>query len=96
MRGALCAADIANAHPWGEFVMSAYRRIQPSAGVLRLAENGSLLNLQKPLVPLGHLVSLAESNQVAYRILAFEPEPQWLPSGADPNCILAHSEGSFP
>jgi hypothetical protein len=41
---------------------------------------------------LGYLISSAVNLGVAYGILAFEHEPEWLPVGFDPETILGRSE----
>ena len=80
-------------HDWAEFVERSTMKLPPYEGVVRLAENVWLLNLQKSVAPLGWLVSTAEQMGVSYGLLPFEREPEWLPADFDPNTILAHRPG---
>ena len=74
-------------HDWAEFVELATMKLSHCEGVVRLAENVWLLNLQKSVAPLGWLVATAEQKAVAYGALPFEHEPEWLPAGFDPRTI---------
>ncbi len=74
-------------HDWAEFVEIATTKLSQSEGVVRLAENVWLLNLQKSVAPLGWLVAVAEQKAVSYGLLPFEHEPEWLPAGFDPSTI---------
>lgn len=64
---------------WGEFLTRAQQRELPTKGVLRLAENVWLLNLEVSVAPLGWLVTAAEERQIAYGLLPLQHAPQWLP-----------------
>jgi hypothetical protein len=69
------------------------RLLGQAEGVARLAENVWLLNLKQSTEPFGQLVHLAQREGIAFGLLAFEREPEWLPADFDPNTILAHRAG---
>lgn len=83
------ASPGASPQSWGLFLTSAGEKTDKAKGVLRLAENVWLLNLQESTAPLGWLVALADANTVPYGILPFEHAPEWLPGGFDPSTIQA-------
>ena len=72
---------------WGGFVERATAKLSRCEGVVRLAENVWLLNLQKSVAPLGWLVASAEQMGVSYGLLPFERAPEWLPADFDPSTI---------
>ena len=63
----------------------------PSDAIDLLAENVWLLRLPPALPALGDLISRCTQFGIAYRILPFDGEPQWLPAGFGPNTIPARS-----
>ena len=81
-------------HVWADFVENTAREPAPAEGVLQLAENVWLLNLQKSIQPFGRLVYICERFGVSYGLLGFEHEPEWLPEnyGSTPDTIPARSE----
>jgi hypothetical protein len=92
MHSVLFAAKIpAEIQDWQTFLGAAAPKLKQAKGVLRLAENVWLLNLQESVAPLGWLVSLADQRGLSYGILPFQDAPQWLPAGNDPSTILVHS-----
>lgn len=50
----------------------------------RLSENVWLVNLRIDPVPLGLLVAGAHEHGIAFRLLPFADEPQWLPAASGP------------
>jgi hypothetical protein len=95
MHSVLFAAKIPpERNDWSGFLGAAATKLKPAKGVVRLAENVWLLNLQESIAPLGWLVSLADRAGFAYGILPFQDAPEWLPAGTDPSTTLAHS-GSY-
>jgi hypothetical protein len=92
MHSALFVVKIpAERDDWGGFLGSVATKLRQAKGVVRLAENVWLLNLQESAAPLGWLVSLCESGKFAYGILPLQDEPEWLPAATDPSTTLAHS-----
>jgi hypothetical protein len=83
--------DPQHANRWEGFVGYANNKLPPYKNVERLAENVWLVNIQISPAPLGFLVAGAEENRVAYKILSFDAEPQWLPVSSGPMPIPAHS-----
>jgi hypothetical protein len=53
----------------------------------RFSENVWLLYLHQSMAPLGWLIVQAETHGIAYRLLPFDGEPQWLQGGSDPKTI---------
>jgi hypothetical protein len=76
---------------WQGFLGTIAEKQRRAKGVLRLAENVWLLDLQESVAPLAWLVSLCETGEFAYGILPFQDAPQWLPAATDPSTTLAHS-----
>jgi hypothetical protein len=76
---------------WDAFLGTVATKLRQAKGVLRLAENVWLVNLQESVAPLGWIVSLVESKGFSYGILPFQDAPQWLPAGFDPNTIRGRS-----
>jgi hypothetical protein len=92
MHSTLIALKIPNEiNDWEAFLGTVSTKLKQAKGVLRLAENVWLVNLQESVAPLGWIVSLAESKGFSYGILPFQAEPQWLPAGFDPNTIQARN-----
>lgn len=52
----------------------------PNDAAERLGENVWMLHLAVSLTPLGQLIAGCERIGVAYRLLPFRDEPQWLPA----------------
>lgn len=77
---------------WCQFLDDARTKLERSRGAVRLAENVWLLNFQASPAALGWLIALAEQKAIAYGVLPFEREPQWLPAGFDPETISARNE----
>jgi hypothetical protein len=76
---------------WRGFSDYASNKLELYTNVERLAENVWLVNLLVDPAPLGFLVAGAEEHQVAYRLLPFDVEPQWLPAAMGPKTIPAHN-----
>lgn len=72
---------------WGLFLQYADAKIAASKDALRLGPNVWLVNLQKSVAPLGHLIAIAEQQGELYGILPFEHAPAWLPGNFDPTAI---------
>ena len=88
MHSAMFIATIPpQAKDWDAFVERAATKLSHCEGVVRLAENAWLLNLQKSVAPLGWLVASAEQMGVPYGLLPFERGPEWLPADFDPSTI---------
>jgi hypothetical protein len=64
---------------WTNFEANVVEKIHPSEYVARLARNIWLIDLTVEIRSLAHLITLAETNQVPYKILPFDEKPQWLP-----------------
>jgi len=53
-------------------------------GVERLADNVCLVNMRIDPLPLALLCNAAHQLGIAFRLLPFAEEPQWLPTSAGP------------
>lgn len=88
MHSMLFAATIpSNNDVWETFLGRVAAKTKDAKSMKRLAENVWLVNLIESPGPLGYLISFAHETKVAYGLLPFEREPQWLPSGFDPKPI---------
>jgi hypothetical protein len=65
---------------WQGFAGYASNTIQPMSGVERLGENVWLLNMSIDPLPLCLLGSAARQHGIAFRLLPFPDEPQWIPA----------------
>lgn len=83
MHSVMFVATIGDQERWDSFLINVQIAAR-AQGVEKLAENAWLLNLQKDTTPLGLLIYAAVGRDVAYRILAFDDEPQWLPADSSP------------
>ena len=72
---------------WREFLFDVTEKTKGELGVLRLAENVWLLNLQTSLFALGHITVRAKARGFSLGVLPFERAPEWLPVGFDPTPI---------
>lgn len=64
---------------WEDFSAHATRTVGQSASVEQLARNVWLLNMRTDPLPLVLLGSAAHQRGIAFRLLPFADEPQWLP-----------------
>jgi hypothetical protein len=66
---------------WSRIRQDIYGRLQGHTDARDLlGENVWLLHLSVSLSPLGQLITACEHVGVAYRLLPFQDEPQWLPN----------------
>jgi hypothetical protein len=77
---------------WPNFLDDVASKQMQGKGVLRLAENVWLLDLQESLAPLGLLVASAEKRGLTYALLPFADAPRWLPASSDPSTILDRND----
>jgi len=56
--------------------------------VQRLSDSVWLVDISKAIPFLACLISTAEYQKIAYKILPLADEPQWLPVGSDPDTTL--------
>ncbi len=80
---------------WTAFLEGVDGKLKQAKGVVRLAENVWLLNLQESVEPLGVLIYFAQSKGIAYGVLALERAPQWLPGGFDPSSLHIRAPASY-
>jgi hypothetical protein len=66
-------------------------KLQMLAGVERLGKNVWLVNMRIDPLPLGLLVAGAHDHGIAFRLLPFADEPQWLPAATGPTSTLARN-----
>jgi len=79
---------------WDLFIANASPKLATDKHVKRLSENVWLLEPQKSMTTLGHLIALADNQRFAIGILPLEHELQWLPADFDPTSSQGHSAGS--
>lgn len=91
MHSTLFVASIGSDADWAKFLQFVIPKIRDAVGVSRLAENVWLVNFQQSPAALGWLLAFADQQKVAYGLLPFEREPQWLPGGFDPSTIQVRS-----
>jgi hypothetical protein len=77
---------------WRPFLENVDVKLERTAGIARLAENVSLLDLTESVEALGLLIYQAGVLGIRYGILPFADPPQWLPASFCPKTILARSE----
>ena len=80
---------------WTAFLEAVNGKLKQAKGVLRLAENVWMLNLQESVESLGVLIYFAETKGIAYGVLAFERAPQWLPGSFDPSTLHIRTPASY-
>lgn len=76
---------------WMTYLHMLQSQVVIGQGVVRLAENVWLVNLRHDPGPLAALAFQARAQNIAYGILPFDDEPQWLPDGFDPSTIRGRS-----
>jgi hypothetical protein len=77
---------------WQAFVGYVANKLQQLSGVERLGENVWLVNMRIDPLPLGLLVAGAHEHGIAFRLLPFADEPQWLPVDSGPTSTPARNE----
>jgi hypothetical protein len=94
MHSALFIAKPSRGSPdWNGFNGALAQPLRHDEDIQRLAENVWLVSFQKSPRTLSWLVVSAERHGIAYGILPFDAEPQWLPVGFDPKTIEGQSVG---
>jgi hypothetical protein len=76
---------------WQEFLGYVSNTLPQFSGVQRIGENVWLVNMRIDPVPLGLLVVGAHQHGIAFRLLPFVDEPQWLPAASDPTSTPGRS-----
>lgn len=80
------------AHPiWSAFTDAITVRIAENTDVQRLAENVWLVDTTKAISSLAWLISIAENQKIAHRILSIAEPPVWLPVGSCPKTTPGHN-----
>jgi hypothetical protein len=79
---------------WVGFTDVIDAKVKPGEGIMRLAENVWLVSVRDQVSAFASLVSVSERFGVAYAILPFEHEPEWLPGGFDPTTIWGRKVGT--
>jgi hypothetical protein len=76
---------------WQAFIGYVSNKLPQLSGAERLSENVWLVNLRIDPVPLGLLVAGAHEHGIAFRLLPFADEPQWLPAASGPTSTPGRS-----
>jgi hypothetical protein len=78
---------------WTGFLTAIDEKLKGPKSAGRLAETVWLVNFQASPSALCWLVTSAERHGIAYGIVPFADEPQWLPVGFDPMTIQVQNAG---